>query len=273
MTVLISNMGDTVIKWIRDATLWASKWTILPERRGTHKRHLRERKKRASAGKIHDSNADLDDDKDAEGHSKGKRTEQQRNQENKGDNSDILQHDVEKLGGAVEKFEEEEGRSTALPARIAREITKLAKDINTKPPKKYSWEQWEQWMKMLGERDEFTSGANGRNRGGLDSENPKCNEEESTPAPPVASVVGDAKAPDRRTSDSLEGATLPAKNPSGNDEGEDWQWTWLGDEGPLMSRLTETEWIVEKLCFRLEEVLEDEIREARGERSAAHSAS
>jgi len=48
---------------------------------------------------------------------------------------------------------------------------------------------------------------------------------------------------------------------SQNVDGE-WRWTWLGDHGPLFSRLTETEWIIERLCFRLEEFIVDEIREA-----------
>ncbi|KAJ7060616.1 hypothetical protein C8F01DRAFT_1290323 [Mycena amicta] len=37
------------------------------------------------------------------------------------------------------------------------------------------------------------------------------------------------------------------------------EWTWLGEEGPLLSGLSETQWMLEKLCKRLEEVLEEEI--------------
>jgi len=32
MTVLISNMGDTVVLWIENVTVWASRKTILPEK-------------------------------------------------------------------------------------------------------------------------------------------------------------------------------------------------------------------------------------------------
>ncbi|KAF7290829.1 hypothetical protein MIND_01324100 [Mycena indigotica] len=31
------------------------------------------------------------------------------------------------------------------------------------------------------------------------------------------------------------------------------EWTWLGEDGPLLSNVSETEWILEKLCERLEE--------------------
>ncbi|KAJ7758898.1 hypothetical protein B0H14DRAFT_2447471 [Mycena olivaceomarginata] len=43
---------------------------------------------------------------------------------------------------------------------------------------------------------------------------------------------------------------------SGEKRGE---WTWLGDDGPLFSGVSETQWILGKLCERLEEVLKQEI--------------
>ncbi|KAF7329252.1 hypothetical protein MKEN_00186100 [Mycena kentingensis (nom. inval.)] len=39
------------------------------------------------------------------------------------------------------------------------------------------------------------------------------------------------------------------------------EWTWLGEDGPLLSGESETQWMLEKMCKRLEEVLEEEIRE------------
>jgi len=39
------------------------------------------------------------------------------------------------------------------------------------------------------------------------------------------------------------------------EEEHDNKWRWLGHSGPLLSGVTETEWILEKMCERLEEVL------------------
>ncbi|KAJ6632145.1 hypothetical protein B0H10DRAFT_1976315 [Mycena sp. CBHHK59/15] len=47
---------------------------------------------------------------------------------------------------------------------------------------------------------------------------------------------------------------------SGEKRGE---WTWLGDDGPLFSGMSEAHWILEKLCERLEEVLKEEIGKAK----------
>lgn len=113
--------------------------------------------------------------------------------------------DVERLGGAVEKAEEGQGRGGGLAARIAKEISKVARDVGNKPPKKYEWEEWTRWLDILGQ----TEGGDGGQE---------------------------------------------AKK-------EDAEWTWLGDDGPLFSKATETEWILGKLCTRLEEVLEKELRE------------
>ena len=40
-------------------------------------------------------------------------------------------------------------------------------------------------------------------------------------------------------------------------------WLWLADDGPLFSRVTETEWVLSKLCARLEKVLEEEMQDQR----------
>jgi len=40
---------------------------------------------------------------------------------------------------------------------------------------------------------------------------------------------------------------------------EDVEWKWLGDDGPLLSGVTETEWILAKLCEHLEKVLLEEM--------------
>ncbi|CAA7266091.1 unnamed protein product [Cyclocybe aegerita] len=300
MTVLISNMGDTVVKWVQDATLWASRWTILPEwtgPKGQEKRMDRSKAHRIdgrgnpSLDQVPESAAstavgDPTDKTTSHMHTTEtlqrfppKKHRKHRHEPNdarrpNNNNMDILEHDVEKLGGAVARFEEGEGRSSSLAAQISREISHLAKDLRANPPRKYSWEEWERWLHMLGERE----GAVGRVAEG-ENEEERERRERLSPVPILNSTPNE-RLPSPTTANSHAPTLIP---PSANgdasvakakqssvvqaaddaEHGTDWHWTWLGDHGPLFSRLTETEWLIEKFCFRLEEVLEDEIKEAR----------
>lgn len=85
-------------------------------------------------------------------------------------------------------FQGKSGEADA--AALAREISRVGKDVGSESPKKYPWKTWEKWLRMLG-----------------------ISEDEA-------------------------------------------EWSWLGDGGPLMSTKTEAEWILEKLCERLQVVLE-----------------
>ncbi|KAL0065761.1 hypothetical protein AAF712_007244 [Marasmius tenuissimus] len=145
VTILISNMGDTVVSWVRNGTLWLGRWTLLPERKG------------------------------------------------KDGTATQLGGDLGKLGGAIEMAEGSRGtKQGSLAAKIAKEIRIVSVDIGKKPPRRYQWDDWQRWMGLL-------SG-------------------------------GDAANP-----------------------GE-----FLDDNGPLFSDASETEWVLERLCRRLEEVLEAE---------------
>ncbi|KAF9260706.1 voltage-gated potassium channel [Marasmius fiardii PR-910] len=154
VTILISNMGGTVVDWVRNGTLWVGRRTLLPER-------------------VHGS--DMED----------------------------LRGDVARLGGAVEKAELGHGFGGGLAASIAREIRLVSGDMAKKPPKRYPWEDWQRWMKLLS---------------------------------------GDEKNTDR--------------------------WNLLDDDGPLFTGASETIWILDKLCRRLEEVLEAEVEDRRSSSSS-----
>ncbi|KAF5320655.1 hypothetical protein D9758_018220 [Tetrapyrgos nigripes] len=192
VTIFISNMGSTVVRWVEQGTLWLARWTVLPEKR--HK---------ANSGKGKRNTGDTDEE-----YHRGPR----------GIEEEGLRGEMEKIGERVEKAEAEHGEATGLPARLAREIRNLAKDVGRKPPRKYSWEEWSRRMKLLEEEDDNRS----------------------------------------RRRDSGNG-TSRDKIHDGNSDGDGENWGWLGEDGPLFSRMGETEWILGKLCERLEEVLVERV--------------
>ncbi|KAF8959169.1 hypothetical protein BDZ97DRAFT_1839267 [Flammula alnicola] len=323
MTVLISNMGDTVVKCVKDMTVWVSKWTILPERDldkvglgkedGPKKkgRTAREgnRSARSTNANAPHSRPQLHAQRSTSlsGHASSSKTKPA-----------TLERDVELMGKKVEGFEHSEGRPSSLAARLAREISKLAKDLRKEPPKKYTWDEWTKWLDMLGERDQDENAPEAA------GDHVKSRKEPCGPPVPILlaphggvvlqhtlsapPIVGDdhllrseTVTPTEDEQPSELSQTEPPQGPhagttvanflnlrtwrhpwihyqkrptetecdSGATEKDvDWRWTWLGDQGPLFSRLTETEWIMEKLCFRLEEVLEEEIREAHASAAA-----
>ncbi|KDR77618.1 hypothetical protein GALMADRAFT_95343 [Galerina marginata CBS 339.88] len=271
MTVFISNIGDTVVKWVQIFTLWASRWTILPERRpesdqATKKKQRKHSRKKLIGEKQRPPELQLShtSSKSPQGGTRNKSGLHQRTdrdsdapERKKSDGSSIIEHDVERLGQAVEHFEEEEGRGGSLAARLAKEVSKLAKDMSAKPPKKYTWHEWAVWLDMLGEREY-----------GSKREDPSGSMGDGTPshAPILTDPSAEGYLELEVASHTQTGYHL-GESETKAPHTEDWNWTWLGDHGPLFSKLTETEWIIEKLCFRLEEVLEDEIGEARASAS------
>ncbi|KAJ7472153.1 hypothetical protein FB451DRAFT_1134997 [Mycena latifolia] len=188
VTILISNVGDIMVGWIRSGfMLGMGNTTPLPNRVAN----------RANA----------------KGSPEGEKTAKT---EGGGGELEQMGTDVERLGQAVEHTEEERGQGGGLAARIAQQVSRLAQDAANKPAVEYAWEDWEGWLTLLGERTESQ------------------------------------KQEDRASSsDSVR---------SGEKRGE---WTWLGDDGPLFSGMSETQWILGKLCERLEEVLKEEIGSAK----------
>ncbi|KAJ3837457.1 hypothetical protein F5878DRAFT_652573 [Lentinula raphanica] len=199
VTILISNMGDTVVAWeareIREGAV--------PDPNRT----------KTSAGDDSESNAEI-------------------------------RGDIEKLGGAVETVEREQGHEGGIAARLAREIRFVSKDLGKQPPKEYQWEDWKRWMDLLNESN------SNRDSNGLDG---------------LKFLKSPTRSIGARTSNPSDHA--PMRSDRDKEEHSSRQeWIWLGDEGPLFSNESEAKWILGKLCDVLERVLMDEVRDARTRR-------
>jgi len=153
LTILISNMGDTVVGMIQKATLWVGAMTVLP---------------------YSDSSISL-----TRKFKLTKRTNEEIRLEKSAITTNTPTERVHSL--------QEEGKKDQLLKQLAVEIRTLTKDMTSKPPRNYSYEEWVRFLGLLG----------------------------------IAWNEGDT-------------------------------WSWLDEGGPLASPSSETEWLLDKMCRRLE---------------------
>ncbi|KAK6353913.1 Potassium channel [Orbilia blumenaviensis] len=225
MTILVSNLGDTIIVIVKNVTLWLGEWTVLPEEKlselGGRNRWLKTETQRRKQMRIQGS----------ERFREAERQRQQERQGQQGDGDDDAdgKRELERIGTGLINREEKEERSRPkgedannfLFHDLAFAIQKLMPDLAAGSSKQYSYEEWSSYLRLINMQDP-------RSR-------PRSR---STP----------------RTEGSQE-----------SDETD-----WLGENSPLMSRQSETEWLLTKLCSRLEECLREE-RDAARRRSKGKS--
>lgn len=229
LTILISNMGDTVVKGIRDVTLWLGEVTVLPGEAGVRGR-LKQVAAQTTRGKVFREGTDFKDS------SNGQR----------GDKKEVDAEQAPPRNGVRSAFTtdaeaegvEEEELAEAGEARLrgdrlgediheyhyllVQEVRNVMKHINESPPRKYTYEEWAWFLKLMGE----------------DEANP-----ESHRRAPVK-----VKNALNKDSDSGNGTANEKDSPVK-------EWSWLGNRSPLMGDTEEAEWVLERLSATLESEL------------------
>ena len=281
MTVLIGNMGDTVVRVVQEVTDWMARTTVFPEyqEEGAEK----EDKKR---GEVKNDRASSELDKIRERPSapgpalvspepslSPGRTLPVRNHADlpSGSSSGVGQaapsaslvelspkpQDEEKPA-ASDPYEQSKGdrgdqnisQVQSDTALLAREICKLAKDVRQQPPKKYGWEEWVNWLNMLGDE-----GIPDRKLMERDREASMLNQPETSETL-VEHLHHDGSHHSHKHHRHHYSSNAQFKRHHGTGKnGKEWHWTWLDDQGPLFSQQTETEWILQRLCNRLEHLM------------------
>jgi len=242
VTVLISNLGDTVVKGLTDATIWIGSKTVLPERMSSLGTKVEERRKKRKARRREKRKKKAGEDTEVSAMEPERLLAEEK---------DVFAGDIEHLGEAIEKAEENRGQGDSLAARLAREIKEVTRDVRRSPPPKYDWEDWVRWLDLLAEGTECADGDETHVRRALNeriSERVRRGEALACPIKHGAKVSPEVDE---------DGMPVVVEG----EQGPEWTWTWLSDKGPLFSRESEPEWIIFKLCERLEEVLEEELAE------------
>ncbi|KAI8938071.1 hypothetical protein NX059_005742 [Plenodomus lindquistii] len=140
LTILISNMGDTVIKAFKDFTIWIGALTVLPEEEGLAAA-LKVGLKRIRAGTLL-----RQEDNERESPSKASEQrvedrlaahieeEELSRAEEAGEHGDYLERDI--------RF---------FHFVLAKEVRQLMKDINVSPPRQYSYNEWQYYLRLIGQ--------------------------------------------------------------------------------------------------------------------------
>ena len=230
LTILISNMGDTVVKGIRDLTIYLGEFTVLPGEASTKDR-LKHCAAKVTNGKLFTKGPMMDEppgilgeknDEDSEKKSKPTHTAATDQltktlEEEELDEAKAAKDRGDRLGEDVHMYH----------FLLIKELRKVMKHLNESPPRRYSYEEWAWFLRLMGENESSDS--------------------------------THRKAPIRIKPANSEEAELQ-QGPA-EDKGEHiQQWSWVGNRSPLMGETEEAEWVLERLSVTLEKALKRQSR-------------
>ncbi|KAI6835868.1 voltage-gated potassium channel [Hortaea werneckii] len=277
LTILISNMGDTIIKWFSDATIWLGSITVLP---GEHSikatgMHLAQRVLSACSDSLRRILPPGIFGDAATGHTlqHEKRMSSHQHEERMMDRlaKRLTTHIASE---ELQDAKEAEAHGDALQRDIhfyhyvlARECRNLMKELGNGSTKQYTWEEWEYFLKLVDNEDDASDDREKREPTSvLPQKLQHSSSDVSSPA--VASGTDGAVYREhemqewKRLHEGHKRNKLRS-NPDGINRrpttAELTDWSWLSNKSPLMSTKSETEWILE----RLSAVLETELRRQR----------
>jgi potassium channel subfamily K len=147
LTILISNMGDTIIRAFKDFTIWIGSLTVLPDEKGLASA-LKIGVKRIKAGKML-KEKDLDH-KGAPGASEKRGLDR------------VAEH-IEEEELAEAKEAEDHGDVLERDIHfyhfiLAKELRQIMSDINISPPRQYTYDEWTYYLRLLGQDEHDASG-------------------------------------------------------------------------------------------------------------------
>ena len=228
LTILISNMGDTVVKGVRDLTIYLGEFTVLPGELGVKGRGREILAKLGhdkvfSGGKAHVMNEPPGyiGEKESQDEENNDRQQVRARATNRLAES-YEQEELDAAGAAKSRGDELKQNFHEYHYLLAKEFRNVMQHLNENPPRKYTYEEWAWFLKLMGE-DEASINSHRR-------------------APITITRTQDSK-PDTQQAQF-------------NDQEEmTRQWSWLGNRSPLMGETEEAEWVLERLSITLEKEL------------------
>ena len=297
LTILISNMGDTVIKGIRDLTIWLGAFTVLPGDESVRDK-LKVTAKRATSGKngrqsgksnmedakasVEDAKASMDEKKQGSDENDEPSEEppggiffaNQNRDVEKGHEKKQPQHTPstattrasDRLGGAFEREELDEAKDAGAHGDRLTQDTHLYHYLLMKEIRKVMKDVGEDPPKKYG----YADWAYFMRLLGEDERDPRFHRKPpmSPPTSPPTTTEpgsGGSARPAEAHEGSAEGASGDREDDTAQSAAPSTGWSWVGEKSPLMGADTEPEWVLERLSERLEGQLRAERDKARGE--------
>ncbi|KAL2061977.1 hypothetical protein VTL71DRAFT_7355 [Oculimacula yallundae] len=203
MTILVSDMGNTVVSAINRGTFTLADWTVMPKEGVWHdfvlkhpklENWLEQRTKKLEAKKRIEEGFRVQnpDDDDVE--------------------TGNVEEDVVKVP-TLEKLAKEPPAVTEhdLARKLAIAIKRTANDLRSETPKKYSYEEWVEFTRLM------------------------------------------------RFSNSTR-----AEGIEGDEEEEGLvEWDWIGEDSPMLADVSESEWILDRLCESLNRYTRKQARDTK----------
>lgn len=147
LTILISSMGDTIIKSFKDFTIWIGSFTVLPDENGFVPALKAGLKTIKSEKKVNDKATD---------HKDAARASEERGLDR------LAQHiEEEELGEAEEAGEHGDYLERDIHFYhfvLAKEIRQMLNDVGATPPREYTYEEWSYYLKLIGQDESDASG-------------------------------------------------------------------------------------------------------------------
>ncbi|KAL8947139.1 MAG: hypothetical protein Q9222_006543 [Ikaeria aurantiellina] len=229
LTIVISNMGDTVVKGIRDLTDYLGEFTVLPGERPTKQRAKHIVTNITSAfGKDQDRENMMEDPPGTLGEKEQPNNPQGHKHDAMIEATDHLAVEAEKEESKAAEAAAAQGDEVSRDAheyhyQLIREFRNVMRHLDENPPRKYTYDEWAWYLKLMGE----------------DEENQLSHRK-----PPVK-VQNDGKGQPDMQQGTVDDATPHSR-----------QWSWLGNRSPLMGETGEAEWVLERLSITLEKELQ-----------------
>lgn len=240
LTILISNMGDTIVKGIRDLTLWIGSITVLPGEKGlraamktqahqlTRGRLFDPDINEQPPGILGDSSNKPGNESENEGNGKGgpgqggsKNDPESSGQRALGDRAN---HETKTASRQARNNDELPKSKRHYHTLLIKEMGKVMQHVHSNPPRKYTFDEWAWYLKLIGEDE--------------------------------SSAETHRKAP-RKPPKGEELGAGGAIEDDGEGKGEQKvKWSWIGTGSPLMGNKEEAEWVLHRLTRTLERELD-----------------
>ena len=264
LTILISDMGDTVVKIIKDFTIYLGEITVLPSDEGGLRDRLNYGVYKITGVKV-GNKVSLESDEDITN-----KPPMMGNIPRVDEHHGPKQQDVEGARQVADDLEKEEKRDEQAARdrgdkiaedehhyrhMLVSEMRKMYSYVNQEPPKKFTYEEWAHYLRLLGEDEQDQRY---HRRAPIKVENGKEVAILDKSDPPSTDNVDD------QGSGSQDDVW---ENQFAKDKDDIKEWSWLGNRSPLMGDKDEAEWILERLFA----VLERELRKQMGQRDGKPS--